>query len=86
MQWLQYHPSQPNRRLQQGNQCGRWLCRDTGQHSTVCLHKHNLTLTGVMLSLGFGLKTEFFRLGLESFGLGLELCGLVNKVARAADS
>ena len=39
-----------------------------------------------MLSLGFCLKTEFFRLGLESFGLGLELCGLVNKVARAADS
>ena len=53
----------------------------------------------VMLSLGLGLKTEFFGLdlgletcglglGLVSFGLGLglKLCGLVNNVARPADS
>ena len=33
------------------------------------------------LGLGLGLKTEFFGLG-----LGLELCGLVNNVARPADS
>jgi len=34
----------------------------------------------VLLSLGLGLKTEFFSLGLSlvSFGLGLELCGIVN--------
>jgi len=38
-----------------------------------------------MLSLGLGLKTEFFRLGLQLYGLGfglvtsvlgIELCGL----------
>jgi len=34
----------------------------------------------VMLSLGRGLKTKFFGLGL---GLGLEPCGLVNNVIPA---
>ena len=31
-------------------------------------------------------ETEFFGLGLMSFGLGVKLCGLVNNVARPADS
>jgi len=47
-----------------------------------------------MLSLGLGLKTEFFGLGLGlglmsfglGLGLGLELCGLVNNVARLAET
>ena len=45
-----------------------------------------------MLSLGLGLKTEFFGLGLGlglvscGLGLGFELCGLVNNVARPAES
>jgi len=47
-----------------------------------------------MLSLGLGLKTEFFSLGLGlglafsdlGLDLGLELCGLVNNAARPPGS
>jgi len=39
-----------------------------------------------MLSLGLGLKTKFFGLGLAFSGLGLELCGLVNNAARPPSS
>ena len=44
-----------------------------------------LGLLAVTLSLGLGLQTEIFGLGL-GLGLRLELCGLVNNVARPADS
>ena len=59
--------------------------------------KFSVLLTAVTLSLSLvlGLKTKFFGLGLETcglglvsfgLGLGLKLCGLVNNVARPADS